>query len=184
MKKANRSRNATATAPSAPAASPAATDTATAPSAQVEQATGTVQNTPSAQVAPAQEVAQPQAPAQESPLTVEAPSYGVFDVVKQGLKTVTNRHSLLSLLERLQDYKPAKPVFSENKAERKGQMVAYKIADKRFRAALGLVYRHAEDCGWGDHSDRHSASVTKTGIVTLRRSESLKIGADGYRFTL
>lgn len=105
-------------------------------------------------------------------------------VIAKALPTITNQTELVALLSRLQSFKPEKPVFSSDKATRKGQMIAFKIADKSFRSALGKVYRHAEDLGWGVHADRHAASVTKTGIVTLRRSESLKIAPNGHRFSL
>jgi hypothetical protein len=132
--------------------------------------------TPPVEIQP--EVTQPAASQDIAPETA-------FSVIKSALPLISSRVGLLQLLTRLQSFKPAKPVFSTNKAERKGQMVSYKIADRAFRAALGLVYRHAEDKGWGDHSDRHSASVTKSGIVSLRRSETLKISPDaGSRFTL
>lgn len=116
--------------------------------------------------------------------TVTVAPETAHSVIAKALPTITNQAELVALLSRLQSFKPEKPVFSSDKATRKGQMVAFKIADKSFRSALGKVYRHAEDLGWGVHADRHAASVTKTGIVTLRRSESLKIAPSGHRFSL
>ena len=94
------------------------------------------------------------------------------------------RVALASALREFAQHKPVKPVFSTDKAERKAQMRAFADADRVFRSALGMLFRFAEDVG-ADHKDRHAASVSASGIVSLRRSETLTLRpAKSARITL
>ncbi len=133
-----------------------------------------------------------QAPAIETPsnvVTMEAPAETIVvvaaptlgEVITEGLSGLNKlagdeiREHLIGLLAQVRGFKPEKLVFSQDKKERKLQMIAFKHADRAFRSQLGKVFRAMQDAGLGEYSDRHTATVSATGSVTVRHAEALRI---------
>ena len=132
------------------------------------------------------------APTSEKSVTaVASPSPALIDRVKESLESIKGlkgdalRVALVDLCTMIHAEKPAKVVFSSDRATRKAQMSAYKTADNVWRQSLALVFRTMDESGNAESRVRFAGSVTSSGIVTIRQTNALALRpAKSSRITL
>lgn len=124
-------------------------------------------------------------------VAVAVPPPALVDRVKEkladikGLKGDALRVALVDLCTMIHEEKPAKVVFSSDRATRKAQMSAFKTADNVWRQSLALVFRTMDESGNAESKVRFAGSVSASGIVSIRQTNALAMRpAKSGRITL